>query len=169
MKAALFGNDFNAVLKYLKQLKASWETLRTTEALIPQSSMMMTIELACKHQELSKLLSALEGVALPEKTTDALLEKCIEGDNVDLAMRVEVLAKAHRTTLPDSTLSMLIRALANKHQHAHELVEEVVARDASDFAPELALAVLEVCESEIDVVSADLLFSKMRLKPMRVL
>jgi hypothetical protein len=169
MKGSLQANDFDTTLKYLRKLKASWQVHRSPEPFVPQSTMSLLIELAWKEQRLGQLVLELTGMPLPEKTVDAMLAKCVESHDAHLAKSVEILVRAHRETLPDSTYCLLIESLAQRPSRARAIVEEVLAREGGDFSPDLALCLLKVCKGPADAIVVDRLYQKMKLKQASIL
>merc|ERR1719201_2761798 len=57
MKAALFAQNLDESLKYFQKLKDCWKVQQASEELVPQSIMLMFVELAWKEQRLGKLVS----------------------------------------------------------------------------------------------------------------
>lgn len=169
MKGALQGHDFTMALKYFKVLRSSWEAQKTSEALVPQSIMLSLVELASKEDKLSQLVEELRGLPLPEKTIDTMLGKCVGLKGVLVAKALETLARAQRETLPDSTYSMLIKAMSPKPKLANAILEEALAREGSSFSPDLALSMLDFCKNASDADTVDRLLRKMKPKQVNVL
>lgn len=169
MKAAVQAHDFHKSLRYFKELKVVWTSQCTSEPLVSQSIMTMLVDLASEKHSLDAFVAELKEMPLPEKTIDSLLTKCIESSNSGLAITTESLARAQRTTLPDSTCSLLIRASIHIPLRARKLVEEALARKGSVFAPDLATSVIDFCSCTSDVAVADQLFERMKPKPLHVL
>jgi len=169
LKGSLQAGDFVMALKYFKDLKAPWECSATAEPLLPQSVMMLLVELAWKEQQLGQLVLELQGMPLTEKTIDAILAKCVESQDSDMATSVEALARAQRALLPDSTYSLLIQAMAQSSLRALGIVEEVMSRESSGFSPDLAVSVIEFCKRVSEVTIVDRLFERMKPKQVNVL
>jgi len=169
MKGALQVHDFAHTLKYFKILKASWEVCKTTEPLVPQSIMMLLLDLACEVKQLGQLIREVRGIPLSAQIIDAILAKCVESSDSDMVSSVEILARAQRETLPDSTYGLLIKAAARKPARVKKIIEEVMNREGSTFAPDLALSMLEFCTGSSDLAMVDRLFQKMKPKQVNVI
>lgn len=169
MKGALQANDFEQSFNYFKELKLAWASRSTMEPIVPLSVMSMLVNLAWERNCQDLLIAELKGTTLPEKTIDLMLAKCVESNDPDVAASVEILARAQRSVPPDSTYSLLIQALTGRPKHAHQVVEEVLARKGSGFASDLAMSVISFCNGTRDVAIADRLFEKMKPKPVNVI
>jgi len=131
--------------------------------------MLLLVELACKKKQLAQLLCVLQGLPIPEKIHDAMLEECVESHDVDMARSIECLARAQRETLPDSTYSLLIKAMARRPARASAIVEEVLKREGSAFSPVLAVAIVEFCTGTSNMAIADRLLQKMKPQQVNVI
>lgn len=169
MKGALQAQDFDQSFKYFKELKVAWAGQSTSEPLVPQSIMVMLVDLAWEEQHFGQLIVELRGMPLPENTIDTMLAKCVESYDSDTARSVESLARGQRTTLPDSTYNLLIKAMTHRPLRARGIIEEVLAREESRFAPDLALSVIDFSNGVSDVTIVDRLFERMKPKPVNVL
>jgi len=169
MKGAVQAKDFGNAFTYLKELKAAWSARSTSEPLLPQSIMVMLVDLAWEKKSLGRLAMELKGIILPEKTIDCMLTKCVESKDSALLSSVESLARDQRSTLPDSTYSLLIEANLHNPPSARAIVKEVLAREGSVFAPDLATTMIKLCTDSSDAATVDLLFQRMKPKPISVL
>lgn len=170
LKSALQMQDFQLCLKYFCKLKLAWEDqMDASEQLMPHSLMLSFVDLASKEQGLGVLAQELKGMPLPVEVIDAMLAKCVEAGDSDMARSVESLARAQRETLPDSTLRLLIRGMPGRPLRARGVVEEVLSRSTSHFSADLALTVLEFCGRASDAAIADKLLERMKPKQFNVL
>jgi hypothetical protein len=169
MKGALQAQDFVETMNCFKDLKVSWKVRPTSEPLVPPGIMMLLVELAWRKEELGQLVQELHGLPLLGKTIDAMLAKCVESQDPEMARSVETLARAQRDTLEDSTYSLLIKAMHRKPMRVRGIIDEVMGREGSTFSPDLALALLDSCKGASDVNIINELYDKMKPKQISVL
>jgi len=169
LKGALQVQEFGQALKYFRILKGFWEAQKASESLVPQATMLSLVELACQKKQLAQLLCMFQGLPIPEKVHDAMLEACVESHDIEMAKSIECIARAQRETLSDSTYSLLIKAMARRPASASAIIEEVLKREGSAVSPILAMAIVEFCTGTSNMAIAVRLLQKMKPHQVNVI
>jgi len=115
------------------------------------------------------LLPELEGMDISEEAVNTMLAECISTNDFECAKVVESIARANQAPLKDSTLVLIIKAFSCRPWRLRPIIKEAVWRDSRTFSPELALAVIDFCNSSSsEKAMADRLFLQMEPKPLNV-
>mmetsp|Transcript_43450 Transcript_43450/g.97868 ORF Transcript_43450/g.97868 Transcript_43450/m.97868 type:complete len:1003 (-) Transcript_43450:52-3060(-) len=170
IKTALKTSRLHEALEVFRQLKSMWIDAASsgTASAAPRNILMQLIELTCKEQQLGDFLPEFEEVPLPEEAVNVMLSAAIKQKDLNLAQRVEKLARAQGLPFSDTTYSLLIKGLSGDAKQVQELFEEVESK-GGECTSDFALAVLAFCSQTKSVKMAERLYELMQPKQPRVL
>mmetsp|Transcript_26149 Transcript_26149/g.55348 ORF Transcript_26149/g.55348 Transcript_26149/m.55348 type:complete len:1116 (+) Transcript_26149:127-3474(+) len=171
IKTALKTNNFEEAMRHFSSLQAIWAEQGgevATASMAPRHIISQLVDLACKDHQLGEFLPLLAGVPLTDDVIGAMLTETIRQKDLELARRVEALAREQQIPFSDATYGLLVTGLSGDPSKVQQLFSEVVAKGTT-LTNDFAHAMLTFCSQTGSISLADKLFEYMQPKQLPVL